>query len=137
MRSLTNLFCLLTRSYSELSRKAICVVMHDRNPWTLEKWHVRLALRNLGVMVESDDSLSFKAVKGPSPDLHGKELCVRLKVNQLEDIRLRLVVFQTSEREADGDEGDEDDMPLEDILSKEERNICLSLCTLSHSNLIC
>ena len=80
----------LTRSYSELSRKMICVVMHDTNPWTLEKWHVRLALRNLGVMVDSDDSVSFKAVRGPSPDLQGKELCVRLKVNQLEDIRLRL-----------------------------------------------
>jgi len=106
------------KSYSELSRKVICVVMHDTNPWTLEKWHVRLALRNLGVMVDSDDLLSFKAVRGPSPDLQGKELCVRLKVNQLEDIRLRMVVYQTSEREAYVD--DEDDAPLEDILAKEE-----------------
>ena len=39
------------RCYAELSRLPLCLVMHDLNPWTLEKWHVRLALRQHGVSI--------------------------------------------------------------------------------------
>jgi len=105
--------------YAELSRLPLCLVMHDLNPWTLEKWHVRLALRHRGVHVSDEDSISINAkpLSGPNPKFQGREVCVRLKVNGLEDLRLRLVIFQKSEKELlDEDE----DIPLEDILSKEE-----------------
>merc|ERR1712212_438788 len=106
--------------YAELSRLPLCLGMHDINPWTLEKWHVRLALRHRGVHVDDEDSIviNAKPVSGPSPKLNGRELCIRLKVNGLEDLRLRLVIYQNSEKDSLGD-GDED-IPLEDILNKEE-----------------
>ena len=50
--------------------------------------------------------------------LQGKELLVKLKVNQLEDIRLRAVIYQNSEKIFTGDE--DSDVPIEDILAKDE-----------------
>ena len=71
----------LRRSYSELSRKVICLHMHDTNPWTLEAWHLRLALRRHGVAVDTpDECLSFRPLKGPSPSLQGREIPERSKV---------------------------------------------------------
>lgn len=109
----------IQKCYAELSRLPLCLVMHDLNPWTLEKWHVRLALRQHGVLVNDEESISInsKPVSGPNTNLHGKELCVKVKVNGLEDLRLRLVIFQNSEKELIGDD---DDVFLEDILAKEE-----------------
>ena len=50
--------------------------------------------------------------------LQGKELLVKLRVNQLEDIRLRAVIYQNSEKVFTGDE--DADVPIEDILAKDE-----------------
>ena len=58
-----------TRNYAELSRKVLCLTMHDLNPWKLEKWHVRLAMRQEGIYVQSDDAISInsKTLTGPDP----------------------------------------------------------------------
>jgi len=115
------------QSYSELSRKVICLHMHDTNPWSLEAWHLRLALRRHGVAVDTpDECLSFRPLKGPSPSLQGREMIVRLKVNSFEDIRLRVVIYQTSSdlggdvANDDADEEVDGAGDFQDILAKEE-----------------
>ena len=105
----------------------ICLHMHDTNPWTLEAWHLRLALRRHGVAVDTpDECLSFRPLKGPSPSLQGREMIVRLKVNSFEDIRLRVVIYQTSSdfggdvANDDADEEVDGAGDFQDILAKEE-----------------
>jgi len=100
----------IQKAYPELSRKAFCLKMHDVNPWTVEKWHLRLALRERGVFVDSDDCISFNAkpISGPNPALQGKEFRVTLKVNSLEQIPLRFVIYQDSEKVAEDNVSDED-----------------------------
>ena len=58
-----------TRNYAELSRKVLCLTMHDLNPWKLEKWHVRLAMRQEGIYVQNDDAITInsKTLTGPDP----------------------------------------------------------------------
>jgi len=110
----------IQKNYAELSRKVLCLTMHDLNPWKLEKWHVRLAMRQEGIYVQNDDAITInsKTLTGPDSRLQGKELLVKLKVNQLEDIRLRAVIYQNSEKLFTGDE--DADIPMEDILAKDE-----------------
>merc|ERR1712126_162751 len=85
------------RSYPELSRKVVCLKMHDVNAWpVINKWHLRVALGQHGIFVQNEDCISFNAtpIAGPDPALQGKEFCVKLKVNKLEEIPLRFVIYQ-------------------------------------------
>ena len=71
------------RSYPELSRKVICLKMHDVNPWTVEKWHIRVALRKHGIHVNDDSCISINAqpISGPNMELQGKEFCAKITVS--------------------------------------------------------
>jgi len=107
----------IQKAYPELSRKVICLKMHDVNPWTVEKWHIRVALRQQGIFVDSDECVTFnsKPISGPNPALQGKEFRVTLKVNKLEEIPLRFVLYQDSVKVIEESSEDDlsTDLPLE------------------------
>ena len=52
------------------------------NPWKIEKWHVRTALRRGGIWCPGDHVLELPAqdITGPSPDQHGKCFSVFITV---------------------------------------------------------
>lgn len=74
------------------------ISMNKYNPWVLEKWHVRAALRRAGfhILDEKCIELPQKAITGPNLDIQGKEFFVTVTINNLEKARVRCRIHHWS-----------------------------------------
>lgn len=61
----------------------VFVPMNMKNPWTIEKWHVRAALRQSGIIVADDGCLELpsKPISGPDPKKEGKHFVSTIIIN--------------------------------------------------------
>jgi hypothetical protein len=69
--------------------------MHGSNKWTIEKWHLMLALRHFNYLLP-EDALEFPRdgqIEGPNEDWEGKEFFAYVTV------RFALVFFSLPMRE--------------------------------------
>lgn len=78
------------RTMNLLSQRVIAVTLSDRNPWVVEKWHVRACLRKSGFHVPDEAiSLPDKEISGPNPEIEGKEFFVKVTINNKEEVKVR------------------------------------------------
>ncbi|XP_034255433.1 39S ribosomal protein L9, mitochondrial [Thrips palmi] len=77
--------------FSTLSaqKTALCISQHTafffmnmKNPWTIEKWHARVAFRQAGIVVPEDCiELPKQPISGPDPDKQGKHFIAYITIN--------------------------------------------------------
>ncbi|XP_076067890.1 mitochondrial ribosomal protein L9 isoform X2 [Oratosquilla oratoria] len=73
-----------------ISSRVICVAMNMNEPWQLERWHIRVALRKSGIIVPEDAiTIPNKPIVGPDLTLQGKEFFVTIKINNKEEASVR------------------------------------------------
>lgn len=79
------------RCVNILNSLVMGIPMNKHNPWVLEPWHVRAALRRAGINVLDDKCIELPAEKITGPDLNkqNKEFIVTVTVNNCEKARLR------------------------------------------------
>lgn len=79
------------RCVSLLERLVLAVCMNKFNPWVVEKWHIRAALRRSGYNVMDDNCIQLpdKPIRGPDLDLQNREFFVTITVNNCEKARVR------------------------------------------------
>lgn len=69
-----------------LSEMIINVRMNKKNPWVMEPWHVKVALRKVGAMVpEETITMPPHPIAGPDMALQGKAFVVKIKINNKEE----------------------------------------------------
>lgn len=73
-------------------RLTLPVIMSPHKPWTLEKFHIRVALRKVGVVVESEDCIALPEDPVTSPC----EIYFRLTVNGLDTVKVKAAVAHWS-----------------------------------------
>ncbi|XP_045625305.1 large ribosomal subunit protein bL9m [Procambarus clarkii] len=86
----------------QLSLQVISVSMNLKNPWQLERWHVRVAFRKAGIYLPDDAlTLPSEPIIGPDLSLQGKEFVVRVKINNKEEtpVRCRINHYATNPRD--------------------------------------
>ena len=57
--------------------------MNGEESWTLQPWHLKLALLNQGIFVNEDSIFITEEIKGPNPAYEAKEFLVTLLVKIL------------------------------------------------------
>lgn len=73
-----------------ISLRVISLSMNMENPWVVEPWHVRVALRRAGITVHEEAlTLPEQPIKGPNMELESKEFLVKVKVNNKESCNVR------------------------------------------------
>ncbi|KAL0270265.1 UNVERIFIED_CONTAM: hypothetical protein PYX00_007732 [Menopon gallinae] len=84
----------------KLSKTHVPVIMHKENPWTLERWHVRVALRNINVMCTDECiELPKEQISGPNMDINEKDFLIYLTMNDKYRTPMRCRLFQISPNE--------------------------------------
>ena len=68
------------QSIAELSKTAVPIVMNAVESWTLQSWHLKLALLAQGIFVDESSILIPEEIKGPNSSLEAKEFLVTLSV---------------------------------------------------------
>ena len=82
---------LYLQSVADLSKFAVPLIMNSDTQWTLEPWHVKLALLRHGVTVEEESiTLPEHKFSGPNEAYEGGEILINLKV-ELPDVMMNLV----------------------------------------------
>ncbi|XP_050590795.1 39S ribosomal protein L9, mitochondrial [Bombus affinis] len=78
------------KTISILSQCYLPVTMSMDHPWTIEKWHVKVAFRNEGYIVpEYAITLPEKTISGPDLLIENKEFYVIVKINNIEEVKVR------------------------------------------------
>ncbi|XP_054010572.1 39S ribosomal protein L9, mitochondrial [Hylaeus anthracinus] len=78
------------RAVNLLSQFYLCIPMSMHTPWTIEKWHVRVAFRHGCIIVpEYAITLPEKTISGPDLSIENKEFYVTVKINNLEEVKVR------------------------------------------------
>lgn len=55
--------------------------MSDKNTWTIEPWHIKVALRREGIVVPEEAIELVTTISGPDPALEMKEFPVKITVS--------------------------------------------------------
>lgn len=85
------------KSLPAISKLCVPVLMNNLNSWTVEPWHVKVALRKVGLNADKECiHLPQQPISGPNEDYEGKEFCVHLKLNEFEMVPIRCVLFHWS-----------------------------------------
>ncbi|KAK6635111.1 hypothetical protein RUM44_000360 [Polyplax serrata] len=91
-------YCKIVQNH--LLEKALQVYVNGKTNWTLQNWHIKLALRMEGIIVnDSCIILPRQEISGPNFELENKDFIVRVKMNNTEifPVRCRLYHWKTSE----------------------------------------
>jgi len=83
----------VSESIAELSKTVVPVVMNGEESWTLQPWHLKLALLNQGIFVNEDCIQIAEEIKGPNPAYEAKEFLITLSINNFEKANIRGILF--------------------------------------------
>lgn len=76
-----------------LRSSVFLVVMNGRKGWTVEPWHVKVAMRSGGLIVpESSIFLPTEPIEGPDEEKENKVFIVNVKINEKEVKPTRCVI---------------------------------------------
>lgn len=86
------------RCINLLERLVLQLPMNKHNPWVIERWHIRAAMRRASyhVMDENCIELPEKPITGPNLDIQNKEFFVTVTVNNCEKARVRCRIHHWS-----------------------------------------
>jgi len=76
-----------------------CLVhMNKHNPWVIEPWHIRGALRRMGIQVLDNSCIKIpdQKITGPDMSKENKEFFVTVTINNLAQARLRCRIIHHS-----------------------------------------
>lgn len=79
----------------KLSQEVIIVVMNDEHSWTIERKHVRIALRAAGYFVQDESLIKLPEtpISGPNvAEYQGKDFAVELTINNKEKVNVRCLL---------------------------------------------
>ncbi|KAI4489420.1 hypothetical protein M0802_011175 [Mischocyttarus mexicanus] len=93
----------ITRKTIELlSTLNLSVSMSLEVPWTLEKWHLRVAFRKaLFHVPEEAITLPEKPISGPDLSIEGKQFYVIVTINNSEQVKVRCNIHHLASNEKD------------------------------------
>ncbi|XP_050082929.1 39S ribosomal protein L9, mitochondrial [Anopheles aquasalis] len=85
------------RTVNKLESLILAVVMNKDQPWVIESWHIRTALRKAGYYVPTE-AIELPATPITGPDLlkQNKEFTVTITINNLEKARVRCRIHHWS-----------------------------------------
>lgn len=76
-----------------LSKNLVKIEISKNVPWTLEKWHIRVNLRRVGIYVpEEAITMPEKSISGPNLDIEKKQFYITLTINNREQVKMRCIV---------------------------------------------
>uniref|UniRef100_A0A2P2I5Q7 Large ribosomal subunit protein bL9m n=2 Tax=Hirondellea gigas TaxID=1518452 RepID=A0A2P2I5Q7_9CRUS len=86
------------KTVERLTGACVFVGMNVREPWTLEPWHIRVAMRKNSIIALSDDVIQLpdEPISGPDLDLEQKFFYVTLTINKREKVRVRCLLHHIS-----------------------------------------
>lgn len=90
------------RTINVLEKMVFALVMNKDQPWTVEPWHIRVALRKVHIHVpEEAIELPPEPIKGPDMTKQNKEFTVVITINDREkaNVRFRLHHWATDPSE--------------------------------------
>lgn len=90
------------RTVNVLESRVYAIIMNKNNPWILEPWHIRVALRKAGInALEECIELPKTPITGPDLDKQNKEFIVTVTVNNVEKARVRCRIHHWSNEPSD------------------------------------
>ncbi|XP_050436326.1 39S ribosomal protein L9, mitochondrial [Adelges cooleyi] len=97
----SSIFALKTMNY--LRKAVVGLCMNKEEPWTIERWHVRVALRKMNIEILSDDCIEIpeKPISGPDMTLEGKSFISYITINNKERVPVQCCVHHWSTKIAD------------------------------------
>ncbi|XP_050535456.1 39S ribosomal protein L9, mitochondrial [Daktulosphaira vitifoliae] len=97
----SSIYSLKTMKY--LQNMVLGVCMNKDEPWTIEKWHIRVALRKMNIHVLNDDCIEIpkKPISGPNLTLEGKSFISYVTINKKERAAIQCRVHHWSTKLAD------------------------------------
>lgn len=93
----------ITRATIEfLSTFNLSVSLSPEVPWTLEKWHIRVAFRKAQFHVpEEAITLPEKPISGPDMSIEGKQFYIIVTINDSEQVKVRCHIHHLHPKEED------------------------------------
>lgn len=86
------------RTMNLLSTRTLVVSLSEKNPWVLERWHVKSAFRHAGFHMQDESiTLPDKPISGPDPSIEGKEFFVTVTINNKEQVKVRCRIRHLSQ----------------------------------------
>ncbi|XP_014605191.1 PREDICTED: 39S ribosomal protein L9, mitochondrial [Polistes canadensis] len=90
------------RTIQFLSIFYLSVSLSPEVPWTLEKWHIRVAFRKARFHVpEEAITLPEKPISGPDMSIEGKQFYVIVTINDSEQVKVRCKIHHLASMEKD------------------------------------
>lgn len=88
----------VARTLGVLGRRVFSLPMNKNNPWVVEPWHVRAAMRRASIMVLNDSQIEMpaKAITGPNLDIENHEFFVTVTINNCEKVKVRCRIHHWS-----------------------------------------
>lgn len=85
------------RTVDILKNYLLNITMSYENPWKLEKYHVRSALRKAGIFL-TDDCLTLpeRDIIGPNVEYENKEFYITITINKREQVKVRCRIHHWS-----------------------------------------
>lgn len=85
------------RTINMLERLVIALVMNKDQPWTVEPWHIRVALRKIHIHVP-DEAVELPETPITGPDLRkqNKEFIVKIRINNMEEAKVKFRIHHWS-----------------------------------------
>jgi len=107
-----------------LKKVTLSVFMNMNEPWTIEPWNIKVALRKQGIQITDDHCIQIpeKPISGPDLQLEGKDFVSTVVINNLEraDVRCRLRHFTSRYSDQIVLSPDHDCTPAEAIFPDQE-----------------
>ncbi|XP_015185013.1 PREDICTED: 39S ribosomal protein L9, mitochondrial [Polistes dominula] len=90
------------KTIAMLSSHNLSVSLSPEVPWTLEKWHIRVAFRKaLFHVPEEAITLPEKPISGPDLSIEGKQFYVTVTINNSEQVKVRCNIHHLAPMEKD------------------------------------
>lgn len=81
----------IQRTMETLKQADVDVILNQIVPWTLEPWHVRAALRKVGIFISNDTQIELPSIEIAGPDLkyENKLFYCTVTINKEEKVKIR------------------------------------------------
>jgi len=91
-----------------IGNRVFRLYMSDKNPWKLEAWHVRVALRQ-GGLIATDEAVCLpeEVIEGPSDEVFDKDVIIKLLINGQDEVPCRFRICEAKQRVTLAEESDE------------------------------
>ncbi|EEB17290.1 mitochondrial 50S ribosomal protein L9, putative [Pediculus humanus corporis] len=88
----SSIYCQIVEKY--LTLHPLQITLNQKTNWTLEPWHIKIALRQQGIIAnENCIKLPDKTISGPNVEIENKDFIVHVKMNDSETFKVRCRIY--------------------------------------------